>query len=600
MARPPAALRAARAARRARVTMVRRAPRVPESLRCAASVALAVVLLNVALTFDNVWPTFLVAPTPALSVELAVLVAGLAAAGALGRLPSVRGVAALAALVTLLAAARYASVTTAALYGRPVHLYFDLPHVPNVLAMLAKVADPPLLALGAVAVAAALVAVFVVLRKATAVLVDGLRRPMPRMAVGTAAGAVVAAFVLGGDGIRGTFASPASAALWTQAAQWADASRAARHDALLPPGEALAFGGGDVAGLGNDLARPGNDLAGPGNGLAASGDDLAGLGGADVVVVFVESYGAVAFDRGNVAAGVADARAKLARSIDRTGRAVVSAFVESPTFAGASWLAHASFLTGARIDNGGAYDALLGSDRDTLARRFRRAGYRAAALMPGLREPWPEGAFYGFDAIHDASALDWQGPAFGWWRIPDQYALARFDTLERAAGRPLFALFATVSTHVPFRPTPPYQPHWDRLAGERPFDADDLARQLAGRPDWLDLTPAYVESLGYAYRVLGGWLERRADDDLVLIVLGDHQPAASVAGRGARWDVPVHVVGPPRLVAALERAGFVPGLEPAPASVAPMHRLAPMLLDAFGRSGKREPVDAVQKNEGRP
>src|SRR5690606_24891288 len=179
--------------------------------------------------------------------------------------------------------------------------------------------------------------------------------------------------------------------------------------------------------------------------------------------------------------------------------------------------------------------------------------YRSAAVMPGLREPWPEGAAFGFAAIHDARAIDWHGPAIGWWRIPDQYTFARLDALERARAdrRPLFALVATVSTHVPFRPPPPYQADWARLETDRPFDADALARQLESGPDWLDLGPAYADSLRYAFRTLAGYLERWPNDDLVLIVLGDHQPAASIAGPGASWDVPIHVIARPDALVGL-------------------------------------------------
>ena len=47
-----------------------------------------------------------------------------------------------------------------------------------------------------------------------------------------------------------------------------------------------------------------------------------------------------------------------------------------------------------------AYTLLMASDRDTLPRAFRRRGYRSVALMPGMRQMWPEGAFYGIDEIY--------------------------------------------------------------------------------------------------------------------------------------------------------------------------------------------------------
>jgi hypothetical protein len=48
----------------------------------------------------------------------------------------------------------------------------------------------------------------------------------------------------------------------------------------------------------------------------------------------------------------------------------------------------------------------------------------------------------------------------------------------------------------------------------------------------------------------------------VLVLLGDHQPAASVTGPDARWDVPVHVItSRGDIIAALLDEGFVSGVE---------------------------------------
>ena len=61
------------------------------------------------------------------------------------------------------------------------------------------------------------------------------------------------------------------------------------------------------------------------------------------------------------------------------------------------------------------------------------------------------------DEIYGGGRLDYRGPQFGWFDIPDEYALAKFDALEagRSGRPPLFMFFPTISTHTPFRPTPP-------------------------------------------------------------------------------------------------------------------------------------------------
>lgn len=543
------------------------------ALRRSASLVAALLVLDFALTFAQVWPTFAIRPTTAVSVEILVLIGAVLALGARGRLRP-RTLTALAIALTAMVVGRYAAVMTAGLYGRPVHLYFDLPHVPNVFAMLAKVASPWLLAGGALLAAAIIACVLVAARTALGRIADAASRPGERRAV---AALCVAAGVLGLVGsalpIGVRFAEPVTGVAAVQVGRFVEAAVAARRDALLPP--PARFGDGP----------------------------LGRLDGRDVLIVFVESYGAVTFDRADVRDALAASRARLERAIAKTGRDAVSAFVESPTFAGASWLAHASFMVGGRIDNGGAYARLLAETRDTLPKRFARAGYRTVAVMPGLRDAWPEGAFFGFDALYDAERLDYRGPEFGWWRIPDQYALAQLERSERTgpARDPLFAFFATLSTHVPFRPTPPYEADWTRvLDGAEPFERAAVERSLGHRPDWLDLAPAYVDSVRYALEMLAGYLEWRANDDFVLVILGDHQPAASITGTGARWAVPVHVVAPRGFTEPLAASGFVPGLVPRDAVAGEMHELATKLLDAFDEpSLRRRELDIAEHRDGR-
>jgi hypothetical protein len=83
-------------------------------------------------------------------------------------------------------------------------------------------------------------------------------------------------------------------------------------------------------------------------------------------------------------------------------------------------------------------------------------------------------------------------------------------------------------------------------------------------------------------------LRARPDADVVLILLGDHQPAASVTGVNARWDVPVHVItSRSEVTRALREAGFVAGLDLTPMSrrVGRMADLTTLLLRAFDSHG---------------
>ena len=319
--------------------------------------------------------------------------------------------------------------------------------------------------------------------------------------------------------------------------------------------------------------------------------DLARVRDADVLLVFMESYGAVTLDRAAVAGPVAASRAQFAAAVAATGRGVVSAMVDSPTFGGASWLAHVSLMTGVEARDENTSAALMSRSRDTIVSTFAHAGYRTVALMPGLSYAWPEGAFYGFETIYDTIALGYAGPRFGWWPVPDQFAMARLDVLEagRADDRPRFVFFPTTSTHAPFGPTAPYQPDWARLLSAEPYPAPAVSQALAERARLPGPGPQLCDTrCRTRLPRSAGYLRQHPDRDLVLVLLGDHQPAAAVAGEGASWDVPVHVVASrPAVLEALRASGFHSGATPERRSIGPMHALLPTLLASFGTPATR-------------
>jgi Sulfatase len=312
---------------------------------------------------------------------------------------------------------------------------------------------------------------------------------------------------------------------------------------------------------------------------------FAALAGSDVLLVFMESYGSTTYDRPEFERALRPARERLEAAIQDTGRGVVSAYVSSPTFGGGSVLAHLSLLSGIEVRDQDHYELLMTQSRPTLVSLFKGAGYRAVAVMPGLRESWPEGAFYGFDRIYGADGLDYHGPAFGWWRIPDQFSLAALDSreLQPRPRKPVFVFFPTVSTHMPFEPTPPLQSDWQRVLSVHPYDADPLRRSLTQTPVWTDMGKAYLSSVQYFLDTLSSYLRARPDSRFVLIILGDHQPAANVSGEGASWDVPVHVIASqPSILQALQTDGFRPGLTPVRPAAGKMSALGPWSLAAFG------------------
>ena len=61
-----------------------------------------------------------------------------------------------------------------------------------------------------------------------------------------------------------------------------------------------------------------------------------------------------------------------------------------------------------------------------------------------------------------------------------------------------------------------------------------------GKP--LSRWTALVAALLLLNASIGGYLRLRPDRDFVMILIGDHQPAAAVSGKDAPWTVPVHVI----------------------------------------------------------
>ncbi len=304
----------------------------------------------------------------------------------------------------------------------------------------------------------------------------------------------------------------------------------------------------------------------------------------DVLVVFVESYGRTSMDTPFYATEHRPLLESATRDLQDAGLAVQSAYLTSPTRGGQSWLAHATFANGMRVDGQARYQAALASGRETLFHIAARSGFHTAAVMPAITLDWPEAAFMGFETVLPAADLGYRGQPFNWVTMPDQFTLAALDRLLRdtPSDRRLFAQVALISSHAPWVPIPRLVP-WGELGDGTIFD--DMA--LSGdRPEvvWRDhdrVRDQYRQSITYALETVFAYAMRHADNPPLMIVLGDHQAAGFIA-LDERPDVPVHVIGPPDLLTQLADWGWTPGLIPADdAPVLPMEAMRDLLLNSF-------------------
>lgn len=526
----------------------------------------ALLFLNAALSFSTWWPT----PGIVLDARIApefvglwvVLLVVVAWRGQVSR----RAALWLAAAYLLLVVGRYVDVTVPSLFGRPVNLFWDLPQIPRFLWVSLREL-PPYVSVALVAAVVLLLSVLYALLARAIALAGQHAAPYAlrsRWVLGlTLVGVAVAAANYAGVRATWGFVSKPVVPVYLRQARVLTEAWWAR-----------------VGVQAAELASSRMDAA-----MASPQRALSALRGRDVYVVFLESYGAVQFDNPRMDERLRPLRQRFAGDLAAGGWQVASAFVRSPTFAGGSDLAHLGLLSGLDLSDPFRHDVLLTTQRPTLISLFKAAGYRTFGLYPAVRWEWPERRYYGFDEYLEARTLGYRGPRLGYWWLPDQFSMARLDELHPrdASAPPRFVFFPTITTHLPFSPVPPFQPDWQRVLSDTPYDADDVARALSEKANWTDMFDDYLRMFDYAYRWLGAWLQRSEPREAVYLLIGDHQPAANVSGEGATWDVPAHLVT--RDAALLQRfvdMGFSRGVEPARAPLGAMHELTAMMLRAFG------------------
>jgi sulfatase-like protein len=469
---------------------------------------------------------------------------------------------ALAALLSILALLQVASGAVGQVLDRALDLYFDLARVPDLLALYVAVAGWR----GALVLIGAMLGLALLLWLMAHALA-AIERAMVRPAIAVAGFGVA---VLGLALIAWPFGRPIDAAAAIVAGQ--QASAAWRAFAV--------FHGLDQR-YAAALRMP-QPPVGP----------LPGLKGKDVYLVFIESYGTVALDDPGYRRALAPALADFAASVESAGYRLLSSRLVSPVFGGGSWLAHGTLASGLKLDQV-LNELLLNSGRKTLPRYLAAAGYRTVEVMPGIKKPDPEAAFWGFDAHYFAAQLGYSGPEFGWFDIPDQFTLAQFSAHELTHDHgPLFAQIVLVSSHTPFAPVPPYLADWRDAGDFKTVPMADWARIYAP-PDWNDLDQPYLDTIAYDLKTLGAWL-RGLDRDALVIALGDHQPPEITRVAGQPWTVPIYVLSrDPDLVQPFAALGYVRGDTPPPSDHPEgMERFLGAFLSAFSEGPSSQSASA--------
>lgn len=510
--------------------------------RLAAGLGFLILLFLPGPAASGIWPAL----QQRLPVEALLLATAVVLPRLFGRSAPAWLRGALALVGLLLAVLGFVDAEAPALMGRDIDLSADLPHAGSAVALFAAAAGSGQIVLAALAgilvpallLAAAFAALSAVERGAAA----------SRLRIALLLGATALAALVSGSS---AVSDRALAAAARQADKTAEAWQAAHGDRA-----AL------IAALG---PAPRRDA------------DLARLGGRDVYLIFFESYGAVLLDDPALKARAMPAMAQFGQRLAEAGFMLRSARIASPTYGGGSWLAHGTVDSGAWLNSQLRYGLLTSTDRTSWPRLMAQAGYQTVDAQPGLKVPLESAGFWGFGRMVGTDDLDYHGPNFGWFGLPDQFSLGKIQALTREPGKPLFEQIVLLSSHAPFSPVPPYVEDW--ADAERFASHPEVTAALA--PDWQHLATPYLDSVSYDLRVLADWIPRAVAGNALVIILGDHQPPALIGASSASHDVPIHILSrDPEIVRLLAGAGYVDGAIPTDLA-GRMDALLPRFLDAL-------------------
>ena len=162
--------------------------------------------------------------------------------------------------------------------------------------------------------------------------------------------------------------------------------------------------------------------------------------------------------------------------------------------------------------------------------------------------------------------------------MPDQYVLLALQRLELATPhrRPIFSEIDLVSSHTPWTRVPNMIP-WSRVG-----DGSIFNRLPVNRSGLTDTQQGYSTSIKYTLRTLFSFIQHYGNKNLVLIVLGDHQPSRVVSGSPGH-DVPISIIAhDPAVMKPIAGWGWASGMRPIPTTPTwPMSAFRNRFLTAF-------------------
>jgi hypothetical protein len=283
-----------------------------------------------------------------------------------------------------------------------------------------------------------------------------------------------------------------------------------------------------------------------------------------VVVICVESYGSVVYRDPEHSAAVADLIAEHEQRLRDVGYHFASTHSDAPIFAGGSWLSYASFTYGIEFTEIQLFDALFAADSpfgayESLFHVLKRNGYRNVLLCPlgGVDVPnvdWGKiDRCFQSDLNITFDSMGYRGPLVNYFGIVrlhsplDQYSLSyAYELAARERAGPFSLFFCTLNSHYPWQAVGEVVADWRSLD-----DPTAPLRTCSGGAQ-----ERYRASIRYQLDYVLRFVLERAEEDVVFVVFGDHQPPMITEKRMGK-QTPVHVIARNReLVATFLEQGF--------------------------------------------
>ncbi len=264
--------------------------------------------------------------------------------------------------------------------------------------------------------------------------------------------------------------------------------------------------------------------------------------------LLVESYGSYFYKNNSGKEVSFETLRNFEKDLVENGYKCVSAFSESTTIGGQSWLTYTSMLFGYRIDNNTLFENHLNDENfrksKGLLQFLQSLGYHNYNLNPitpivGLHVPYDEmRSLYAIDTWFLADDIDYSGDQYGFGQCaPDQYSLNKaMEMIQRDEQSPYTLFYLTKNSHTPFI-APPVVDNWKDLnkSGEKQRHIHEGFFKNPSPED-------YQNAIKYEFDIIRQFIKDYGKQEDIFIVMGDHQPPILANKEQHGLTTPVHII----------------------------------------------------------